>query len=174
MRDLALVIRDAHPDEYPHLGALTVAAFEEYRAGVAPEAWAPYIADLEDVAGRARSARTLVALAGGEPVGVVALFPPGPEVPEELPPGTAYIRALATDPARRGQGVGRALTQACIEAARAGGHRAIGLMTHEMMSGPRRLYEGLGFREIATLTWPVYGRFLVYLLPLEAAGATQP
>ncbi|HEV3231980.1 MAG TPA: GNAT family N-acetyltransferase [Candidatus Dormibacteraeota bacterium] len=167
-----LTVRDARPEEYRRLSDLTVAGFEEYRARMPEAAWTPYAADLADVAGRARLGRTLVAVAGGQPVGVVALYPPGPAVPDLFPSGAAYIRALAAHPDWRGRGVGRLLTEACIDATRAAGHESVGLNTHQLMVAARGLYERLGFQVIGTFTLPDYGTFYSYLLPLgPQAGA---
>ena len=57
------------------------------------------------------------------------------------------LRALGVDPATRGRGVGRALTIACIERARADGAAGIALNTLSFMPAATALYEGLGFRE---------------------------
>ena len=63
------------------------------------------------------------------------------------PKDFAYLRALGVDPATRGGGVGRALTIACIERARAEGAAGIALNTLAIMDTATALYEGLGFRQ---------------------------
>ena len=60
------------------------------------------------------------------------------------PKDFAYLRALGVHPAARGGGVGRALTIACIERARADGAAGIALNTLSMMPAATALYEGLG------------------------------
>ena len=57
----------------------------------------------------------------------------------------AGIRLLAVDGACRGQGVGKALTNFCIEHARRAGKAKIILHTTRIMQAAWAMYEGLGF-----------------------------
>jgi ribosomal protein S18 acetylase RimI-like enzyme len=72
------------------------------------------------------------------------------------------IRLLGVDPAFRGQGVGRALTLACIELAREQGQAEVILHTTEAMRIAWGLYERLGFQRSEDLDFaqqglPVFG-----------------
>ena len=58
------------------------------------------------------------------------------------------VGCVAVRPSSRGQGVGRALAQAGIEAGRAAGYRQMRLDTLSSMVAANRLYGALGFREI--------------------------
>jgi ribosomal protein S18 acetylase RimI-like enzyme len=57
----------------------------------------------------------------------------------------AYLEELYVVPDRRGDGLGRALLEAAIEAARSHGADAIDLGTSEDDAAARGLYESLGF-----------------------------
>lgn len=75
---------------------------------------------------------------------------------------TSGIRLLGVAPHARGMGVGRALTEACIERARAHGHARVVLHTTEAMQVAWGMYERLGFRRAPELdfmqgTLPVFG-----------------
>ncbi|MFO0972255.1 MAG: GNAT family N-acetyltransferase [Phycisphaerae bacterium] len=83
----------------------------------------------------------LLARCDGEPVGCVALRP--------IDATTAELKRLYVRPDARGRGLGRALTEAAIAAARAMGYAAIRLDTLKSMVEANRLYDALGFREIA-------------------------
>ena len=48
-------------------------------------------------------------------------------------------------PGARGQGVGRALAEAALAAARAAGYRAVALETRDHVGAARALYRRLGF-----------------------------
>lgn len=98
----------------------------------------------------------------GAPVGCVALRPLGPEEGE--------LKRLFTLPVARGCGVGRALLETALGAARAAGFRRIRLDTLPGMDAAQALYAALGFRPCAPYgARPLAGaRF--FELRLDAAG----
>jgi ribosomal protein S18 acetylase RimI-like enzyme len=95
-------------------------------------------------------ARVLVALSpAGELVGGVVYFgdmahygSAGTATSEQDASG---IRLLGVDPAFRSLGAGKALTQACIDLARARGHSQVILHTTKAMQTAWGLYERIGF-----------------------------
>ena len=82
----------------------------------------------------------LMAEVGGEAVGVVALQPLDDE-------GACEMKRLYVEPECRGQGLGRALTEAIIAEARELGYDVMRLDTVASMTTARRLYRSLGFDE---------------------------
>lgn len=86
--------------------------------------------------------RLLLARAGGEPAGCVALHGLEPEVCE--------MKRLFVRPQFRGRGLGRALLNAVLAEALALGYRRMRLDTVEPVMGDAvRMYRAYGFREIA-------------------------
>jgi ribosomal protein S18 acetylase RimI-like enzyme len=81
----------------------------------------------------------------GDPVGCVGVRP----LPE---PGTCEMKRLHTTAAARGAGIGRALAEAAIEAARRAGYVAMRLDTLPAMIVAQTLYRDLGFE----ITPPYY------------------
>jgi ribosomal protein S18 acetylase RimI-like enzyme len=136
-------VRPVRPDEYEAVGAVTVAAYgtiEGYSPGDG------YAAELRDVAGRSQSAEVLAAVDGNGSVlgGVTFVGGFGP-LAEFEGSDEAGMRMLAVAPAAQGHGVGRLLTQACIDRARASGRARLVLHTTGAMTAAHRLYQGLGF-----------------------------
>lgn len=82
----------------------------------------------------------LLAEADGEPVGVVALKPLDA-------PGVCEMKRLYVRPAHRGRGIGRALGEAILEAARTLDYDVMRLDTVASMKSARALYRSLGFEE---------------------------
>jgi ribosomal protein S18 acetylase RimI-like enzyme len=85
---------------------------------------------------------TAVLVAGDEPVGLalmrfrLSLWAPGLE---------CYLAEMYVVPARRGQGIGRALMEAAMDLARGRGAGYMDLGTAETDVAARHLYESLGF-----------------------------
>jgi len=148
---LSLSIREAVPEDYEELSRLITDAYQEFAETLGDD-WEGYRDDLADIARRAAQGSQLVAETEERPVGTVTYYPPREDEPTASewwwwPKGFAYLRALGVDPATRGRGVGRALTIACIERARADGAAGIALNTLSFMPAATALYEGLGFRQ---------------------------
>lgn len=72
------------------------------------------------------------------------------------------IEDLVVDREERGQGVGRALCEAAIQAARSAGSKAVDLTSNPKRRAANRLYQALGFAR---------GRTNVYRLWLEPDGS---
>ncbi|HET9442403.1 MAG TPA: GNAT family N-acetyltransferase [Acidimicrobiales bacterium] len=139
-------LRDMADEEVDEVARLLVAANREH-LGRFPAAVADaYLAEVVRVAERRSFSEVIVAEAGGCVVGAVTFLPDAAADGHPWPPGGAVLRLLAVDPAARNRGVGEALTVACVERARAGGARFLGLHTAAVMVPAGRLYERLGFR----------------------------
>jgi ribosomal protein S18 acetylase RimI-like enzyme len=166
----AFRIRPIRPAECAALGEICVAAYHSLAFRMVHQD--AYDEELRDVARRARSSCVLVAVT--EQAGLLGgvTYVSGPQDPyaEELQEGEAGMRMLAVDPAHQGRGVGRALTLACLDRARAAGRCRLVLHTGAWMPVARHLYESLGFLRVPELDFsPVPGiDLLAYAFDLTA------
>jgi DNA-binding MarR family transcriptional regulator/GNAT superfamily N-acetyltransferase len=97
--------------------------------------------------------RGWIAVANGGPVGSAFVVRDSDDV--------ARLRLLIVDPAVRGHGLGRRLTEECIAFARAAGYARMTLWTHSVLSAARHIYEQAGFRLSAQETYTGFGKDLV-------------
>ena len=151
-RPLDFVIRQARADEYAALGKLLVSAYAALPGMPSSREQPDYYAMLENVAARAAkpALRVFVAADGMDHllgsvdfIDDMAQYGSGGMVSTLT--NAVGIRLLAVDNASRGQGVGKALTQFCIERARELGKARVVLHTTLIMQTAWAMYERLGF-----------------------------
>jgi len=100
-----------------------------------------------------------------EIVGMSFLVPQGN--PTELfDKNWCYLRFVTVDRNFTGQGIGRHLTEKCIQHARETGEKTIALHTSEMMNSARHIYESLGFTILKELEPRLGKKYWLYTLEL--------
>jgi len=169
-----VILRDARDDERPAVRALTLRAYAEYAARMAPEAWHELEAALRAALLASGRAERIVAEHGGAVVGSVLLFPPSANAYGALMEQGSWpeLRLLAVAPEARGLGVGAALVRECVRRARRMGARELGLHTSESMAVARAMYRRMGFVRAPEHDFRPAGAELVegYRLPLDDAS----
>jgi GNAT superfamily N-acetyltransferase len=149
---MAIVVREAHPDELDETARLLAVAFEQYRpAAELGDAFESYLADIVDVRSRLDHAELFVAVEERVIIGTATLYPPGEvaypgAAPRTWPTGWASLRLLGVAPAARGRGVGRMLAEARIRRARELGASGLGLHTTRAFEASRRMYRRMGWK----------------------------
>lgn len=165
----SLDIREIRPEEYGALGRLMVEVYSRLEGFPSPQEQPRYYEMLADI-GRfteRSGAKVLVAvLDEREVVGGVVYFG---DMAEYGSGGIATtirdasgIRLLGVDPRHRGLGVGKALTNACIQLAEDAGHAQVILHTTQAMQVAWGMYVKLGFERSTDLDFmqealPVFG-----------------
>lgn len=152
----ALEIRPVRPAEYRRAGQVTAASYAEF-APPGDEEWQRYLGRIADVAGRAGHTVVLVALVDGDIAGTATVELDRhveADWSEALAPQEAHLRMVGVDPARRRQGIGRALVSAAVDRARDAGKTRLTLETTAKMRAAHAMYAAMGFtatgpREVA-------------------------
>ena len=169
-----MIVRDFSPADAEGVNAVALAAFAQYR-GVYSD-WEALTRAVGSMAGFAESGRIIVAEdSAGKIAGAVAYFGPyaGPRA-EFFAPEWAIVRMLVVDPAARGRGIGRRLTEACLDLARSDGAAAIALHTSPAMAAALALYSRMGFRLEKRVPDRFGVPYAVYLKKLGQAGDSGP
>jgi GNAT superfamily N-acetyltransferase len=148
-------VRVAGADDIEPARTVLRAAYSQYESAFPSENWTPYLADILDLEGRADASELIVAELDGRIAGCVSYFPPGAKASypsdsfsEHWPVEWSAVRLLAVDPSARRAGVGRRLTEVCIDKASEQGAPALGLHTTAPMSVARAMYERMGFERV--------------------------
>ncbi|QFZ93412.2 GNAT family N-acetyltransferase [Synechococcus elongatus] len=139
------MIEIARKDDLAAIAALTVKAYEEFAPKLACGAWEMMQQNLQNIEAKSKIAEFLLYRQDDRIVGSVAYCPAGKSDPVIFESNMASVLLLAVCPEFRGQGIAKALTQACIERARRDGAAAIALFTSELMQSAQHLYCDLGF-----------------------------
>lgn len=164
-----LEIREIRRDEYERLGRLMVEVYSNLKGFPSRNEQPDYYEMLFNIGrlNEQKDMRVLVSvaadgeIAGGVVyVGDMARYGSGGAAPSER--NASGIRLLGVDPRSRGSGVGRALTNECIQLARCKGHEQVILHTTRAMRTAWDLYRGLGFTRSPDLDFvqdelPVFG-----------------
>lgn len=161
-----LTYRRANASDAPNIVGLIVNAYHDYKAVLAPADWIRMQTSLanEDLyVELLKKAAAFVCEIDNQLAGVIFLVPKGNPT-TIFPADWSYIRLLGVDPKYRGLGIGRELTQLCVQQARVTNEIGVALHTSEFMNAARQMYEALGFKREKELA-PMYGkRYWLYKL----------
>jgi ribosomal protein S18 acetylase RimI-like enzyme len=147
-------LRDLHPADAPQVNRLALAAFEQFKAHYAD--WPAMAASVGRMATLAEHGEIILAECDNKIIGAVAYVPPGRPKPSCFDIGWPVIRMLVVEPAHRGLGAGRALTEDCFRRARRDRSSVIALHTSPFMTVALSMYIGMGF-ELLRDGPPIFG-----------------
>lgn len=102
----------------------------------------------------------------GEIIGMAFLVPNGNPT-DIYDKDWSYIRLVTVDPDYSGNGIGKKLTEMCIDKAKETNERLVALHTSEFMNAARHIYENLGFTILKELNQRLGKRYWLYTLELS-------
>ena len=142
MSAIKFIIKDFKPSDAVQVNKVAVEAFQQFKENYSK--WDEFIRGVGQMSSLSSTAEVIVAELKGKIVGAVGYV--GPNVPKSIfPLDIPCIRMLVVDPQARGLGIGRALTQECINRAERDRAPRIGLHTSPIMDVALPLYLRMGF-----------------------------
>lgn len=160
------LLRDFQPCDAVAVDMIVQAAFTEFRDAYSD--WEAFSRGLNSMVTMADTSEIIVAESEGEVIGAVAYVAAGQPKKSFFPEAWPIVRMLAVLPRCRGAGIGRALTQACIDRAERDGADVIALHTSHIMKVALPMYERMGFeleRDAPAIFGVPYGIYVKYLRP---------
>lgn len=146
-------IRDARPEEFAEVGALTADAYEASGDHTGPYD-AAYDAVLRDAASRASAATLLVAVDDdGSIIGTATLAAPGSSAADIAIGDERELRMLGVHADARGRGVGRALVEESAFRAGLDGGEALTISVYSENAPAAAMYAKLGFHPVPERDW---------------------
>ena len=161
--------RDANADDKEQLKELAIISYSQFEKVLTGENWSLLYENLKSENSYSNIlaiAKCFVCEIENKIIGVAYIVPSGnPTEIFEL--NWSYIRMVGVNPAYRGKGIGKRLTQNCIDYARQNDEQIIALHTSEFMDSARYLYEKLGFKRIKEIE-PIFGmKYWLYQLRFD-------
>ena len=136
-------LRDYQSSDAENLNRIAVSAFDQFRDHY--DDWPAMRAGLSKTSDLGVSGEVIIAELQGTFAGAVAYFGPNSQKAAFFDQRWPIIRMLVVDPAFRGKGIGRALSDACIARARRDGSPIVALHTSPIMSVALPMYLKMGF-----------------------------
>jgi len=157
-------LRDYESADAENLNRIAVSAFDQFRDHY--EDWPAMLAGLSKTSALSASSEIIIAELEDQFAGAVAYFGPNSQKASFFDQRWPIIRMLVVDPAFRGKGIGRVLSNECIARAKRDGSPVIALHTSPIMSIALPMYMKMGFVKaydappIFGVTYAVYTKAL--------------
>jgi len=164
-----LIYREGSASEKQSLQQLGILSYNQFSKILAPEDWATMHRFLHSDKmwdQLVSNSKIFVCEDEGKLIGMAYLVPSGNPT-HIYPADWSYIRMVGVDPAYRGKGIAKRLTQMCVDYARQSNEKIVGLHTSEKMDDARHIYESVGFNLYKEID-PIYGmRYFLYRLDIN-------
>ncbi|MBG6132626.1 GNAT superfamily N-acetyltransferase [Aquimarina sp. EL_43] len=167
------IIKEAAPDEFAKIGELMVDVYSQLEGFPSKKEQPNYYKMLADIGSLTKNPKTklLVAISSNKKIGGGIVYfgdmkyygSGGTATTEKHASG---FRLLAVDPATRGKGLGKRLTNACIQIAKNEKQNQMIIHSTKAMQVAWKMYENMGFKRSEDLDFmqgelPVFGFRLV-------------
>ncbi|KYG98885.1 GNAT family N-acetyltransferase [Bradyrhizobium sp. DOA1] len=137
------MLRDFRSTDAEAIVRVALAAFAEFEPHYSD--WPLFTTHVAKMPELSKAGEIIVAEESGEIVGAVAYVGPQAPKPAFFDPAWPVIRMLVVDPAARGKGIGRQLTEECVRRAERDQSPVIALHTTTIMTVALPMYLRMGF-----------------------------
>lgn len=137
------MLRDYRTDDAEAIVRVALAAFAEFEQDYSDRSM--FTANVAKMPELAKTGEIIVAEDGGRVAGAVAYVGPQRPKPAFFDPAWPIIRMLVVDPAARGKGIGRQLTEECLRRAERDQSPVIALHATPIMTVALPMYLRMGF-----------------------------
>ena len=161
--------RKGNSADLEQLQQLGLASYGRFKTVLSEEGWKKMEAGCgnpETYKNLLEIAQCFVCESNGKIIGMAFLIPKGNPV-AFFEAGWAYIRLVGVLPGQDGKGIGKKLTQLCIDFAKTSGEKTLALHTSEFQDAARHIYESLGFKKLKELDAIFGKRYWLYTLDFE-------
>ena len=165
----AFTFRNGNSDDIDQIKKLTLFAYMQFRNVISDEnawVWEESLGNEMTYTELFHIATCFVSEYKGKIVGSAFLIPHGNPY-KWFQSDWAYIRLVAVHPDCKGKGIGKQLTQLCIDASRSASEKTIALHTSEFQNAARHIYESVGFTKLMDLELMYGKQYYLYTLRLE-------
>ena len=163
-----LIYRKASLSDFDKLKSLGIESYAEFSKVLTKTNWDKMNSFLEsnnNLTNLINQSTVFVCEKESEIIGMIYLVPSGN--PTELfQENWSYIRFLGVNTKFRGNGIGKKLTDLCIEYAKENNEKYISLHTSEFMNSARAIYEKRGFKETKEIEY-LGKKYWIYLYELN-------
>jgi len=162
-------VRNARPEEFSTIGQLRVEVYSRLEGFPKRSEQPDYyemLANIGEITKKPHTELVVAVTPGGRIAGAVVYFSDmssyGSGVTATSEKNASGFRLLAVDPEARGRGVGKLLTEACINKARKDKNEQLIIHSTKFMQVAWKMYEKLGFKRSEDLDFmqgelPVFG-----------------
>jgi ribosomal protein S18 acetylase RimI-like enzyme len=164
-----LKFRKGNVDDLKDLQDLAIKSWGQFQPLLTEDNWNTLYESLQDdktYTDLLEKSECVVCTTGLQKIIGMAFLVPGGNPTDIYDKDWSYIRFVSVAPEFSGQGIGRKLTEICIETAKANGEKTIALHTSELMDKARHIYETLGFRALREIDQRLGKRYWLYKLDL--------
>jgi len=141
-----------------------VEAWQVLKEGYDPDQWDGMLTAIGKMSNLAAKGQLIVAADQTQIFGAVCYMPPNTSNPDIFPDSWPSIRMLVTRPSCLGMGIGRKLTEECVNRAKLDQSDCIGLHTSPVMTIALPLYLRMGFvkdKDLSPIAGAPYARYVL-------------